>query len=283
MKRLIRRSAVNFISSTLGALLVKLLPHKASELSAKGMTLVMENDLTPIERLMRRAILRKLENQKKFNTLSEFHQNFWINKGADFFSANNARLKDVHIPDSDFIFDHLEKQLTQETNRYKTLVEIGTGNGTVLDYLSTRFAKIERFVGIDLSRKQIDSNKKRYEHNPKLEFVACDAYEWVKNNGKANSIFITFMGVYEYFTETRLQNFLKMLNGLGKIMIIAIEPNGANHDFIKNPNSEIYGPERSFSHNYQNLFENAGFDIWHFSKKTFDKDSDAMVFIGARN
>lgn len=280
----IRSLLINLLSTTIGEMLVILKPAMAKELRKKGMTVVMGNsDLTVWERLMRRAILRKSERNDNLEELAEFHHNYWTNKGASFFAVNNKRLEDIHLPFCDFMFELLEKKLSNESGGYKTLVEIGTGNGRVLDYLSTRFKEIDKFIGIDLSEKQTNINKEQYEDNSKLEFIVSDAFDWVDKYGQGNTIFITFMGVLEYFTEQRLQEFLIKLHNLGKIIFVAIEPNGADHDFDKNPNSQVYGPERSFSHNYPKLFKNSGFELWHLSRKKPEGSADYISFLGAIN
>ena len=138
-------------------------------------------------------------------------------------------------------------------------------------------------VGIDLSEVQIENNKVNYKENPKLEFVAADGFDWVHKHGHENMVFVTFRGVLEYFTEQRLQEFFDKLNGLGKIIFFAIEPNGLDHDFRTNPNSQIYGPECAFSHNYPKLFQNAGFKIWHLSNKIEGEHHDITCIIGAKN
>ncbi|MFS4457079.1 class I SAM-dependent methyltransferase [Maribacter sp. 2304DJ31-5] len=283
MKNKIRTIIINILSNTLGNLLVFLQPHKARELSKKGMTLVMKNDLSVKERLMRRAILKKTEKKGNFKELAEFHENYWANKGADFFDANNKRLEHINLPFCDFIFDLLGEELSKQNEGYHTLVEIGTGNGRVLDYLSTKFHGLDKFIGIDLSEVQTNNNTRYYKKNPKLEFVTSDAFDWVDKHGQGNTIFLTFMGVLEYFTEQKLQDFLIRLNSLGKIIFVAIEPNGINHDFVKNPHSQVYGTERSFSHNYPKLFKNSGFEFWHSSKKTLEGNICFMNFIGAKN
>lgn len=113
--------------------------------------------------------------------------------------------------------------------------------------------------------------------------MAEDVFDWVKENGQSHTIFVTSRGVLEYFTEPRLQELLKEINGLGKIIFVAIEPNGSDHNFETNPNSQIYGNEPSFSHNYSKLFKNAGFILWHFSQKNWQKSTDMQTFIGAKN
>ena len=272
------------LSSTLGNFLVFVQPQKAAELTQKGMTLVMNNtDLTLKERLMRRAILKKTEKSGNHDALAEFHHNYWTNKGHDFFSVNKTKQEHIFLPDCAFIFDMLQEQLSKESNSFKTLVEIGTGDGNILTYLGAKFPQMERLVGIDLSQIQTDINKDRYKENPRLEFVAADGLDWVKKYGQEHMVFVTFMGVLEYFTEQKLQAFFDTLNSLGKIIVVAIEPNGIEHDFTVNPNSQTYGPEHSFSHNYPKLFKNAGFELWHLSKKTFEENFDFISFIGAEN
>ena len=54
-------------------------------------------------------------------------------------------------------------------------------------------------------------------------------------------------------------------------------------NFEINPNSQLYGNEPSFSHNYPALFRNAGFDLWHYTQKHWGGGKDFQTFIGAKN
>ncbi|WP_299124658.1 class I SAM-dependent methyltransferase [uncultured Winogradskyella sp.] len=271
------------LTNTLGSLLVFFQPKRARKLTESGMTLSMSRNLSFTENLMRNAILKKVEKKEDYNTLEQFHNNYWKNQGDDFFSATDDSFEKDFLPNCAFIFDLLQEQLTNESDTFNTLVEIGTGNGKVLNYLSSKFPSIQRFVGIDLSLVQIQLNTENFKSNEKLEFVAIDGFDWVKEYGHGNIIFVTSRGVLEYFTEHRLTEFLNKLNGLGKTIFVAIEPNGIKHDFKTNPNSELYGYERSFSHNYAKLFKDAGFDLWHVSQKPCVPDSYNQSFIGAKN
>lgn len=276
-----RTFTVNFLSRTIGRFLVLLRPKKANRLGIEGMTVLMgHNRLSISERLMRRYILHKVQKRGKFDTLAEFHQNYWTHKGVDFFEENENRMISVHFPFCEFMFDLLKERLSQVTSDYHTLVEIGTGDGFILNHLSSQITSLNRFVGIDLNEKQTALNRKKYSSNPKLEFVASDAFEWVEKDGRAGMVFLTFMGVLEYFTQERLEDFFDRLSSLGKVVFVAIEPNGDNHDFSINPNSLVYGTESSFSHNYVKLFEAAGFQIWHLSHKKL-YESSIFSFVGA--
>ena len=277
----IRAVFVEILASTLGNILVLLRPEKARQLSEKGMTIVL-NNLSFTERLMRIVILKKIEKTQDYDTLAELHQNYWTNKGVDFFSETEASFENEFLPNCAFIFDELEKTLSNSPDKFHTLVEIGTGNGSVLNYLSSKFPNINQFIGIDLSPVQIQINHKQFHENKRLEFVCSNGLEWVKEHGHGNTIFITSRGVLEYFTEERLCAFLTEINRLGKTFFIAIEPKGTEHNFEINPNTETYGTECSFSHNYPKLFKNAGFSLWHTSYKPLNHTT-TMGFIGAEN
>jgi len=269
MKRKFRSIFIEILASTYGRIMVLLQPEKARQLTEKGMTIVLNGKLSLTERLMRRAILKNIEKKKDYDALAEFHHNYWSNQGDSFFSEIEDRFEKSFLPDCAFIFDRLKEELQKEAEAYNTLVEIGTGNGKVLEYLNSEFPEIEKFIGIDLSQKQIENNKKQYQQNTKLEFAASDGFEWIKEHGCGNTVFVTNGGVLEYFTEERLLAFLKAINKLGKIYFVAIEPNDIEHNFETNPNSQTYGSEHSFSHNYPELFKNAGFNLWHFSQQSW--------------
>lgn len=271
------------LTATVGNALVFLRPKKAQEIGENGMTLVLNNNLNFFERLMRKAILNKLENTSDYNALETLHKSFWANQGDDFFSDTETRFENEFLPNWAFVFDILKEELSKQSDDFNLLVEIGTGNGSVLNYLSSEFPKIDRFVGIDLNQEQSDINNEKHKDNSKLDFVTADGLDWVNNNGQSHTIFVTSGGVLEYFTKPRLQEFLNKVNSLGKIIFVAIEPKGIDHDFETNPDSELYGYERSFSHNYPKLFEEAGFKVWHVSQKPWPEISNIITFVGAEN
>ncbi|GAA4819467.1 class I SAM-dependent methyltransferase [Litoribaculum gwangyangense] len=257
---------------SLGVFFIFLQPKYANNLFEKSISFNMRLPLK--DRLMREVLLKKYKNRKDFETLSKIHKNYWTNRGNEYFSSqyNNKTLEGFFIPECSFILDILEKKIESVNEKYTTLVEIGTGDGSVLKYLSNRFPAINKFIGIDLSESQIYHNKEKFKNNKNLEFISNDGVEWIKENGQSNSIILTSRGVLEYFTQDRLEELFKELSTIGKIIFIAIEPTATNHDFSINPNSQIYGYENSFSHNYAQLFEDCGFTIWHQSKKLFSPE-----------
>jgi len=268
------------LKSFLGKIFIFFQPKKALQLSKMGMTLSVNNGLSLKNRLIRSELLSRAERIGDHETLAKFHNNFWVEKGHDFFSNNERSVLDGYfLPHCSYLIDELKKKLNEQSVNFKTMLEIGTGHGDVLNYLSSEFPKIRSFVGIDLSLDQINSNKEKYRENRRLKFEASDGLEWIMEHGESNMIVITSGGVLEYFTENRLKLLFDYLNNLGPTIFLAIEPIGIDIDFSIDPTSRPYGSERSFSHDYERLFKESGFKIWHQSKLPYKaKDHDFFAF-----
>ncbi|SDS37238.1 Methyltransferase domain-containing protein [Maribacter dokdonensis] len=266
-----------------GAILVQLQCKKAESIIKKGISFNVGNELNFNERLMRAALLKQAEKNEDFNLLANYHKNFWKHTGRKYFSEKGSVLNDFFLPHCLPVFQSLKKLLEGNPEKYHTMIEIGTGNGEVLEYLSRQFPQIEKFVGIDLSTDQIEFNTKKYQQYHKLNFEAADGAEWIRKNGTDNIIVFTSGGVLEYFTQQQLNRLFRSLKYLKNTIFIAIEPIGVDVDFTKNPNSQPYGTERSFSHNYTQLFEDTGFSLWYQSViEGVQKEADFGVF-GAIN
>lgn len=270
------------IKNIIGNVLLILFPKKAVRLEKRGLTII-DPKFNIIERQMRYTILKKAESKNNFDKLSKIHKDYWVNQGIDVFSWNNSFTANF-LPNCTFLLDIVKEKFYENEIQFDTLVEIGTGNGDVLHYLETNFPKIDKFIGIDLSTEQIKINQEKYKENLRLEFVNSDAIEWVKKEGRKNTIFMTSNGVLEYFTEQQLRGFVEYTNGLGQVLFVVIEPTVVNHNFEKNPNSIIYGIEKSFSHHYEKIFQDYGFKIFHHSKKILHSSSgNEMNYILAGN
>lgn len=269
------------IKQIIGNLLITVFPGKAASLETQGLTIINSN-FNILERQMRSAILNKVASKNNFDKLSEIHNNYWVKQGKEIFSSNNS-FQNNFLPNCTFLLDIVKERFLNKETPFETLVEIGTGNGDVLNYLESNFPEIDKFVGIDLSSEQIKINKEKYKENLKLEFVASDIFEWVKTEGRGNTIFMTSNGVFEYFTEHQLKEFINYTFNLGAVFFIIIEPTVVNHNFELNPNSIVYGHEKSFSHNYSKIFQDSGFNILHHSKKQLPDYDCIMNYILATN
>ncbi|WP_179335210.1 class I SAM-dependent methyltransferase [Winogradskyella costae] len=274
---------VKLIKDSLGNILVALRPKKVRQLSKKGLTLELGNNLNFPERLMRRALLKKIEKAQEYDKLAELHKSYWTKQGDNFVNYTENKLENTNLPAYKTILDVLKNEVSNESIKFNKLIEIGTGNGSVLDYLSSRYSNIDSFIGIDLSEKQTKINQEKYKNNNKLEFVGGDVLDWIENQEQANMVFLTFRGVLEYFTQPQLINFFEKLNTSGNIIFFAIEPTDSAHNFEEHPDSKVYGFEASFSHNHKKLFEDAGFKIWYSDQKKESWHTNIMRIIGAKN
>ncbi|MFP4846277.1 class I SAM-dependent methyltransferase [Winogradskyella sp. PE311] len=283
MMRKVKNNIIAITKDVLGNILVTLRPQKVKELSKKGLTLELGDNLSLSERLMRRAFLKKVGKAEDYDKLSQLHKTYWTKQGDDFVNHTQNKLANTNLPAYKSILEVLNKQVTDGSIKFNKLVEIGTGNGSVLNYLSSEFLSIDHFVGIDLSSEQTIINKETYNNNSKLDFVAGDVLEWIEHQEKGDMVFLTFRGVLEYFTQRQLADFFKKLNDLGNIIFFAIEPTDSNHNYEEHPGSKVYGFEASFSHNHKKLFEEAGFNIWHTGQKEEPWHPHIMRIIGAKN
>lgn len=76
------------------------------------MTLVHKNKkrMSITERLMRGALVKKLEKIQDHNKIAELNRNFWTNnKATELFSETEDTFKTDFLPNCTFIFDILKK------------------------------------------------------------------------------------------------------------------------------------------------------------------------------
>lgn len=116
------------LSGTLGNALVFLRPEKARQLSENRIALVHRNkkNMSIPERLMRAALLNKLDKIQDYDTIAEQNRNFWINHSAtELFSELEDTFNTDFIPHCTFIFELLKNELSNQPEVFNTIVEIG--------------------------------------------------------------------------------------------------------------------------------------------------------------
>jgi O-methyltransferase involved in polyketide biosynthesis len=101
-----------------------------------------------------------------------------------------------------------------------------------------------------------------------LEFVRAEATAWITQNAKPAWFYFSYGGVLEYLTQPQLESLLQWIKNDAAPATFAIaETVGIGHDFEKDPDSEPYGYELSFSHNYRHLFQRAGYTLHYYSER----------------
>lgn len=248
------------IKGIIGSALIKFMPREVNSIK-QGSFSLSEKEKNVFSRLIRFRLAQRAIEKNDYETLSTYHKNFWSGKNAKSFHDNTTeRFNAVFLKYNIDVIEVLEKLLKKERS-IDTLCEIGTGSGQVLLYLSNRLPGIKRFVGIDLCKEKVEELNK-VNQDARIEFICQNALSWIKEQGTKNTIFLTNMGVLEYFTQNEVEDLVGHIAAqLHPSFFVAIEPVAVEHDLKREHKSQCFGGEYSFSHNYPYLFETSGFSI----------------------
>jgi hypothetical protein len=208
------------------------------------------------------------------------HRDFWQGEGGGVFSSNcDHRFHDLFLgrQQADIV------ALLQEWERsdLTQVVEFGCNSGLVLDYLCRHLTGVQQADGVEINQSQVEANKGAVNLDSKINFHCADGGQWLLENGKPSTLFVTNGGVLEYFRRERLDEMLTYIfSQLQPAMFFSIEPVAPDHDWSTTRQSVPFGEELSFSHNYTDLFESNGFEIVH--QRSTDFESWRMMATIAR-
>lgn len=259
---------VDSVNGVIGSLLVPLMPARVNTIKKHQFTLTVDKRRSLIDTFLRAGIARSALANPDYQEIFNYHRAFWEGETASEWHEKYRWAFDDWYTHFSFHFD-LVRELLDQHPEIKNLCEIGTGAGQVLEKCAHQFSTIENLYGIDLSPETIEKNIASYS-NPRLHFIAADANEWIFANAKPNWIFMSFGGVLEYFPQPMLEKLLEYIaTELRPAIFTIIEPVGVDHNFETHLNSQTYGREFSFSHNYPHLFAQAGFEVRNLVFKPF--------------
>ncbi len=264
------------IKRTLGKILVSLMPHRAEQVRQNEFSMSVGHR-NPLNSLIRAGLAERLVAGDQLDELSANHRQFWAtDQGTEYHIHARRHVTDSYQQYFSYVNDIL-RGLLLGNREITTLVEVGCGGGSLLDLLAKEFPQIERFVGIDLSPAIIAENKRIFE-DPRLEWVVENGKTWVEQTGGANTIYLSYRGVYEYFTQADLDEmFAKIASEKRPAISISIEPIGLEHDLDTTQNSVLYGTEYTFSHNYPHLYRKNGYTIHSVKRNEYDTHAICAV------
>jgi trans-aconitate methyltransferase len=207
---------------------------------------------------------------------------YWKGHPGDQFHQKHAdaRLRlflEIH---SDVI-EALAVQIAESPVRFTRIVEIGCGDGKVLSYCNLRLPDIPEAVGLDINAAVIERATGQYFGKPGLSFHFADATEWLTENSTPGTIILSNGGVLEYFSPASFDALLRSVSDREPAAIVLIEPVDPMHDLASDPESHVFGHERSFSHNHRYRLENAGFTVT-YSREVNHQKVRWMTMIGMR-
>jgi hypothetical protein len=222
------------------------------------------------DKLLMAYLKRRAFRQNQADFFERLHIDFWQGEGGAVFSKNcDHRFEDLFLSKQKLDFDQLRQVWNQKQPKH--IVEFGCNSGLLLQYMTTELEGVTASTGIEINAEQVRQNQESSEFDSRINFCNADGGEWLFENGKENSLFVSNGGVLEYFRRERLNEMLTHISdNLGPAIFFAVEPVADDHDWNKTTESIPFGEELSFSHNYTDLFESNGFQIVHQRVVEFD-------------
>jgi len=241
-----------------GVVLERMLPSVVEEIEAGNNA----HRLAWVKKQIINLRVKRAANNKNFEQLQSSFKQYWQGKeGGRFYGGFPKRFDEWFMGDHHIFVEELKKILS-DSNKFKALIEIGCGDGQVLNYLSDTLPSIENFVGLDINDEVVAKNQTAYASNTRLAFHSVDAAAWVPENIQAGTVLLTYGGVYEYFSETVLRRiFGKLAREHRPSLVVLTEPVSPNHDMEIDNISRPFGMESSLSHNYRYLLSDSGYQV----------------------
>lgn len=232
------------------------------------------------ERAALTSIFIELKDKKHFTELAELHKKIWSSsENQGYYDFTSKRLKGMFEQLKESLFTTISNQINQSP--YEEFIELGCGEGIVINRISESFKQINFFLGVDINKAQIEINKITYSANKSLRFRSIDLSKDLEHIKGSNKIYLTFGGVLEYLTEKELLFLLKELSSMKNIVFILYEPIKLGFNFKEEKHSILYGTEFSFCHPYHYYLSKIGFNIIDEKLVNSDK-ANSWIYLASK-
>ena len=234
-------------------------------------------DLNGVGKLIRNGLFFKAIEDQDHALIIRFLGDYWSSPISDeFYTGFSQRYETLFLAYHSGIVGETLKAMEISGKHYGQLVEIGSGDGKILEHFSKELKSIPSFHGIDLNLPQTENNRQVYAHLPALAFHHGDAGKWLRDHAAPGTVVVANGGVLEYFTRTELLDLLRFLATECSPCVVSLtESMAADHDLVNEPATYPYGYELSLSHNYPALLKEAGFLIsYTHDRLTTPEESD---------
>ena len=248
----------------IGALGERLAPRLSRELD--------EGRVTNGSRLKRAMLAYRIDRARRRGRDGDLQAGltaFWKGDQGDVFHASHvdyryALFRRIHAHLIDLAADRVRG------GRFARVVEIGCGDGKVLDHVRRRMAGIPTHVGLDVNASALARAREMFGTGPGVSFVEAEATAWLGAHPAAGTILLSYGGVMEYLSEGAVERVLRHLAAAPPAMAVLVEPVAPDHDLTRRVRSFSFGPESSFSHDHARLLEEAGFGVVHVEEQHHD-------------
>lgn len=239
----------------LGRLLCAVAPNRERALLAGE----VEHPFVLADRLRVAALVDRHLRQGTLDQLAPIQARFWAGgQATDFHAHAESRFQSWWVERHSKVVGWMQDERQRRPGAYRRLVEIGCGSGLVLADIAQRVPELDTLVGLDLSAPQIEMNRQRFK-DPRLQFEAGDASDWIARHLEPGSIVFTNAGVLEYFSMPKLRALFRDVAAKAPAMIVMIEPMALGFDADSDAEPTPYGAENSLSRPYARLLREAGF------------------------
>lgn len=186
---------------------------------------------------------------------------FWKSARADSFYTNyiaerRATFETCHAE----ILPRVAAMMADRPGDFSRLVEIGCGDGDVLERLTAECPSLTECIGIDVNAAVIKANQARPQ-DPRITYHCAGGLEWLRDNPVSGTLLVTYGGVLEYFAEAGVLNLLRQVSGHAPGAALLVEPVAPEHDLAVTRTSFPFGRETSFSHHHADLLARAGMEV----------------------
>lgn len=162
---------------------------------------------------------------------------------------------------------------------YQTVIEIGTGAGTLITLMSQKLPNYANFIGIDINKKQIVENQITYKNLTNVEFVFMDIEKYIENTNLNNAVIVS-QNTLDYFPKNDLKKLLSLIHT--KIENVAILVSSVKNTLQLHDSVETTEPGfKVYHHNYPSLLEATGYKS--ISIDSFGEKGDLIMVTGHKH
>ena len=248
-----------FAKTVIGSVAEVAVPHLARDID--------EGRSTGRARKLKRAMIHARIQRAKWrgdeDAAKKAINDWWSSDVGDHFygeMAGQARFEQMFMGPH-FEIVHKLQGLVGE-GRFSHLVEVGSGDGLVLNYLARNLEGMERFTGLDISERIIASNQERYSDLTNTRFEHADVLSWLGASPRDNTILLSYGGVMEYLTELELLSVYQELARYSDVAVALVEPLDESFDVARHSASRFVGTEHVYyCHNYADILRRAGYRL----------------------
>ena len=263
------------LKGTAGRMLMSVRPELSTEIKNKPFS----NHLPLSGRLIRNGHFMKAVGEEDHAMIRDFLRDYWASGASDeFYEGLSHRYETLFLAYHSSIVDETRRAMERMRAPFRRMVEIGSGDGKILDHFRRCLPDVPEFHGVDVNLQQVENNRRIYQESGRMSFHHADGLRWLEGNGGPGTVLVTNGGVLEYFTRPELEGlFGRMSREWGTCVVSITESIAADHDLALEPGTYPYGWELSLSHNYIALLQEAGFTITHVNDRlTTPQEADTV-------